>query len=870
MKRRGRLRRGLLLFAAIGAGLLPLHRIRFRNSKGLSWETNESGYLSLQIRYPEAAPEEIEKRVTIPLEEECGRIRGLKGMQSLSEQGMSRIFLEFEGRASDSYLETREAVDRVQPLLPGEASRPEIRTYDIRDAPVFIAAFPPETESTLIEQRLGRVEGSGCVTVSDSAALEYTLENQELREGIPRSTLARAVNKNAVFGFKMGEREASMDIRPKNASDLGSLPVWGSRVSDHMRISMRKAEPEISARLNGNERIIASVQSSSQENIIPLCRGLAESASEFSGAEIVYDAGKEEERYLSRISAALLASVLVVLFVQGRPRVFPAFGYLASVLLSCSFLSLLGRSAGRAELSGAIIGGLLSAKSLAAGAQGQRALPKRFPAGAPTLLCLSASAPLLGLLGDRTMGTSLCLPSAIALASGLGMGELLKNALSARPREKVDTGFPGRKSRARSLIAAIAALSLVQLAGNKIGTIARGREDARLTCTIEFESGTQREEVERRLKDFERWLDNTEEVLRFTSVYENERAKFDIGLRERDKGFSAELEARGADIPGGFLYREGREEGIKIIVSGQDREGLNAAALGLGKRLSGLGGVQSLVYHFKEQRPALRIELDPARLSLLGVSVKETAEEIGLSLRSPVIGKMTGDEELDIRLMASPAQLSALGDRKIALRGRGMELENLASFSLKTNLGPIFRIGQSRALSLTVLPMKGIKKRDIKKLRKKIESLLASYEFRGGYRACIAGREEERNIAGLLLSGLAVITALLAGTDGRNAGISMLRAAGSIPLPLILSLVCGFSLERTAGTILAFFCAADSETRGREPPDCEGVKADIMLSIACIPFLFCEQGLADLESALASGLLSYRLLSELKKPLKAA
>jgi hypothetical protein len=48
------------------------------------------------------------------------------------------------------------------------------------------------------------------------------------------------------------------------------------------------------------------------------------------------------------------------------------------------------------------------------------------------------------------------------------------------------------------------------------------------------------------------------------------------------------------------------------------------------------------------------------------------------------------------------------------------------------------------------------------------------------------------------------------------------------------------------------------------------VKADIMLSIACIPFLFCEQGLADLESALASGLLSYRLLSELKKPLKAA
>jgi multidrug efflux pump subunit AcrB len=57
--------------------------------------------------------------------------------------------------------------------------------------------------------------------------------------------------------------------------------------------------------------------------------------------------------------------------------------------------------------------------------------------------------------------------------------------------------------------------------------------------------------------------------------------------------------------------------------------------LGLGKRLSGLGGVQSLVYHFKEQRPALRIELDPARLSLLGVSVKETAEEIGYPCEAP-------------------------------------------------------------------------------------------------------------------------------------------------------------------------------------------------------------------------------------------
>jgi hypothetical protein len=175
-----------------------------------------------------------------------------------------------------------------------------------------------------------------------------------------------------------------------------------------------------------------------------------------------------------------------------------------------------------------------------------------------------------------------------------------------------------------------------------------------------------------------------------------------------------------------------------------------------------------------------------------------------------------------------------------------MELENLASFSLKTNLGPIFRIGQSRALSLTVLTAKGIKKRDLRKLRQKIESLLASYEFHGGYRACIAGREEKTNIAGLLLSGLAVITALLAGTDGRNAGISMLRAAGSIPLPLIYPCL-RFLARKDGGTILAFFCAADSETRGREPPDCEGVKADIMLSIACIPFLFCEQGLADLE-----------------------
>ncbi|QIK37051.1 efflux RND transporter permease subunit [Caldichromatium japonicum] len=95
--------------------------------------------ISVETRYPGAAAPVVESRVTLPLEERIAGIPGVRSIEASSEDGRSRISIEFnperntDGAAND----VRERVAGVLDELPEGADPPEVQKAD-SDNEVFL------------------------------------------------------------------------------------------------------------------------------------------------------------------------------------------------------------------------------------------------------------------------------------------------------------------------------------------------------------------------------------------------------------------------------------------------------------------------------------------------------------------------------------------------------------------------------------------------------------------------------------------------------------------------------------------------------------------------------------------------------------
>ena len=93
--------------------------------------------ISLQTIWPGAAPAEIEREITNRQEEVLKGIRGLEQITSQSQDGRSRVTLEFAvgTNMEEAMLLVSNRLDRVDGY-PSEATEPSIRTASSEDSPI--------------------------------------------------------------------------------------------------------------------------------------------------------------------------------------------------------------------------------------------------------------------------------------------------------------------------------------------------------------------------------------------------------------------------------------------------------------------------------------------------------------------------------------------------------------------------------------------------------------------------------------------------------------------------------------------------------------------------------------------------------------
>lgn len=108
--------------------------------------------LTVRTEYEDAAPEDVEKLLTRPLEETLSIVSGLVEIRSISSAGLSEIVLEFTW-GSDMSLAQQEVRDRLDLFTPPEevTEQPIILRYDPTLDPVFRLAITGEDLSHIAD-----------------------------------------------------------------------------------------------------------------------------------------------------------------------------------------------------------------------------------------------------------------------------------------------------------------------------------------------------------------------------------------------------------------------------------------------------------------------------------------------------------------------------------------------------------------------------------------------------------------------------------------------------------------------------------------------------------------------------------------------
>ncbi|HEX9780173.1 MAG TPA: efflux RND transporter permease subunit [bacterium] len=104
------------------------------------------GYVSITTAYPGSTPKEVEKLVTIPLEDELRDVDGVDEVTSISLEGLSMIMVKLDVDAADTnriLTDIQRAADRAGDL-PEEADDPIVDEINTHDEPILIVSLAGE------------------------------------------------------------------------------------------------------------------------------------------------------------------------------------------------------------------------------------------------------------------------------------------------------------------------------------------------------------------------------------------------------------------------------------------------------------------------------------------------------------------------------------------------------------------------------------------------------------------------------------------------------------------------------------------------------------------------------------------------------
>jgi hydrophobic/amphiphilic exporter-1 (mainly G- bacteria), HAE1 family len=176
----------MIFLGIVLIGYIALTKLPVELMPNYSYDT-----ISIIIRIRGGVPSpDVERLVTIPVEEAVSDVNKLKELIAISEEGESRVILRFEPGTDMDFasLEVREKFGRVKDKLPREIEKPVIARYQQTDVPIAILAvtgerYTPEMLRTIIDEqvksRLQRIGGVANIEIAGGRERKIIVETTE-------------------------------------------------------------------------------------------------------------------------------------------------------------------------------------------------------------------------------------------------------------------------------------------------------------------------------------------------------------------------------------------------------------------------------------------------------------------------------------------------------------------------------------------------------------------------------------------------------------------------------------------------------------------------------------------------------------------
>ena len=311
--------------------------------------------MAVMTNYDGAGPEEVEERVTKPLESSMASISGMSGITSISSAGNSVVMIMFDyGTNLDSATnDVRDALEFAKMILPEEAQDITILKLDINSMPIITLGVNGdrslEDVKKIVEDkvapRLERIEGVASVDVSGGREQQVTITADPYKlsaYGLNTGTITQIVmseNANHPGGYitqgsqeilvrTLGQYESVEHL----ADTQVSLPTGGTvRLGDVVDIQVGLSDEESIVTMNGEKVISLSIQKESDGNTVDVDREVQKALAELDeelyediNISVVYSSAdminQSVDNVVSNLFLAVVIAMLVIFIFLGNFR----------------------------------------------------------------------------------------------------------------------------------------------------------------------------------------------------------------------------------------------------------------------------------------------------------------------------------------------------------------------------------------------------------------------------------------------------------------------------------------------------------------------------------------------------------------------
>ncbi len=333
--------------------------------------------ITVTANYPGAAPETVDSEVTSRLEAAVARVSGVKSIRANSEEGNSRIRVEFRPGIDieDAANETRESVARIQQSLPDEVEQLAVVKADndaqgIVSIAVSSESYDLETLTDIVETDLAplflNVPGVADVRLNGDRqrVLRVSVDNLRLSSfQLSISDVARALS-TAPFDVPAGSIRSTdhqlivrADATSVNEQDVRDIVIAGDvKVGDVASVYFGPADLLSIVRLDGKPVIGLGIIRQARSNTIEISDevllmvdGLRERFPELEmkvtsdDAEFIRDSVDEVMRSLV-FTIGLVILTLWLFIGKFRATLIPALAIPVSLMGSLAVLWIFGFS----------------------------------------------------------------------------------------------------------------------------------------------------------------------------------------------------------------------------------------------------------------------------------------------------------------------------------------------------------------------------------------------------------------------------------------------------------------------------------------------------------------------------------------------